>query len=497
MLSSANVLSGPGPRYRTGPLRIGTRGPEAVDLAGLAGLDLDAWQQVELDHTLGTRADGRWAARESGLIVPRQNGKGSILEAIELLLLYMGERGPDGKPLTLIHSAHEFKTSLEAYLRIRSLIESTSLLMREVKTFANAHGAEGVELKNGNRLKFVARTKGSGRGFSGDLVVLDEAYNLSALGVGALGPTMSARHNPLLIYTSSAPADDAASAVLRTLCRRGRAGDPRLTYSEYCAYTDRLRDERGLEIMGPDRERILTELTADPSQLVAANPGYPHRINDDAVETERGMMTLDIFARERFGVWIDDDALDTPAVIPPADWNRSGNPAATLVGTPGLALAVAEDRSRGAFGAAGASSAGGLHLETVDYRPGTDWIVERAAELVNRWGGPLVIAKGSPAASLVKDLDAAGVELLEVSVEWQARACGQVFDAITTPGGCTHRDETPLNVSVRGAAKRGHGDAWVWAMRRSTVDISPLVAVTLAAGVYGGREPVDLLGQIL
>jgi hypothetical protein len=55
------------------------------------------------------RADGKWAAFEVGLNVARQNGKGSILEARELAGLFLlGER-------LIIHSAHEFATSLEAF----------------------------------------------------------------------------------------------------------------------------------------------------------------------------------------------------------------------------------------------------------------------------------------------------------------------------------------------------------------------------------------------
>ena len=38
---------------------------------------------------LGVRDDGRWAATSAGLIAPRQNGKGSVLEALELAWLFL------------------------------------------------------------------------------------------------------------------------------------------------------------------------------------------------------------------------------------------------------------------------------------------------------------------------------------------------------------------------------------------------------------------------
>ena len=64
------------------------------------------------------RRGGKWAAFEVGLIVARQNGKGTVLEALELAALFLF---PDVR--LILHSAHEFKTAQEAFLRVRALIE--------------------------------------------------------------------------------------------------------------------------------------------------------------------------------------------------------------------------------------------------------------------------------------------------------------------------------------------------------------------------------------
>src|ERR1700760_5150982 len=61
-----------------------TSGQERIDLAHAAGLVLDPWQQLCLILGLGQTGLGRWAAFTVALIVARQNGKGSILEALEL-----------------------------------------------------------------------------------------------------------------------------------------------------------------------------------------------------------------------------------------------------------------------------------------------------------------------------------------------------------------------------------------------------------------------------
>lgn len=140
----------------------------------------------------------KYAALEFGLVVARQNGKGSLLEARELAGLYLlGER-------LIVHSAHQFDTSLEAFSRILVLIESTPDLDREVMRVSRSHGEEGIELKSGQRLRFRTRTRGGGRGFTGDCLILDEAMYLGPQIMAALLPTLSARPNPQIIYTGSA-----------------------------------------------------------------------------------------------------------------------------------------------------------------------------------------------------------------------------------------------------------------------------------------------------
>ena len=109
------------PRISTVPDYVSTSGKEAVELAAMAGLDLDPWQQLVLVDSLGEREDGKWASFEVGVVVSRQNGKGGALEAIALYSLFV-EGG-----LTL-WTAHELKTSDEAYLRVRTLIKGSDEL---------------------------------------------------------------------------------------------------------------------------------------------------------------------------------------------------------------------------------------------------------------------------------------------------------------------------------------------------------------------------------
>jgi phage terminase large subunit-like protein len=275
------------PTHRSVPEYVKSYGQEAIDLAAVGGLYLDEWQQGALRDSMCVDSDGKWAATEVGLIVPRQNGKGSVLEALVLWWLVWG------KDILILWSSHEFKTSGEAFLRIKSIVDGTPSLQRRVKSIRTANGSEGITFKNGNRLRFVARSGGSGRGFSGDLIILDEAFALTDAMIASLFPTMSARENPQIWYTSSAPL--ITSTVLRRLCVRGRKGSPGLTYLEWCASKHDDLDDR--------------------DAWAQANPGLGIRLSEEFTEKELAAMDEDDFQRERLGVWLEDEfaaAIDLP-----------------------------------------------------------------------------------------------------------------------------------------------------------------------------------------
>jgi phage terminase large subunit-like protein len=213
------------------------------------------------------------------LIVARQlrNGKGTVLEALELAALFLF---PDVR--LILHSAHEFKTAAEAFLRIRALVEDRPEFDRKVSRVRTAAGAEAIELKDGKRLRFVARSSGSGRGFTSDLVILDEAYKLGDQEMAALLPTLSARPDPQVWYTSTAGNPD--SAQLGRVRARGVAGgDPSLAFLEWS--------------VDPDAYDA-----TDPRCWAQANPGLGIRIAEDYVAREIAALGPEAFARERLSV---------------------------------------------------------------------------------------------------------------------------------------------------------------------------------------------------
>lgn len=492
-ISLPDVLKGwQEPPILSAPPRVSSAGQEAVELAASAGLFLDPWEALVLEEALGERPGGKWAAFEVAVLVSRQNGKGSILEARELAGLYLfGER-------LILHSAHEFKTAQEAFRRVLSLIEQTPDLEKRVQRVRTSHGEEGIELVGGQRLRFVARSTGSGRGFSGDCVILDEAYNLPDASVDALMPTMAARPNPQLWYTSSAPDKRLAPCdqLGRVRRRALKGGDRSLAYLEWSISPH--RDECGPgcgEHDDPDA----------PESWAKANPGLGYRITVEHVARERASMSDAGFLRERLGVGNYPVEGDGWAVIPEDAWTALVDQASQPADPVAFAADVTPERSAGAIAVCGRRADGLLHVEVVDHRPGTGWIVERLGDLLQRWKPCAVVVDASgPAGSLIADLDAAGIAVVTPKAREAAQACGMFYDAVVPSEGnrptLRHLDQAPLNSAVAGAQKRPLGDAWAWARRGSGVDISPLVAATLALWGHATRahvqdEVVELWGE--
>ncbi len=461
---ASGMLGAQRPRlWSVPPCSISSAGAEAVDLAAQAGLVLDPWQQFVLEQSLGEQADGRWAAFEVGVIVSRQNGKGAILEARELAGLFLfNER-------LILHSAHEFKTAAEAFLRIRRLVEDNPDFEREVSRVRTAAGAEAIELKSGQRLRFVARSNGSGRGFTGDLVILDEAYNLGDEAMAALLPTLSARPNPQVWYTSTAGQE--TSVQLGRVRERGLAGnDPSLAFFEWSVDPDRY-----------DRE--------DPAAVALANPGIGIRISQEYVAKERAALAPTMFDRERLGVGdYPTDMSDAWSVISKAGWDGLADNAAELEDPVAFGLAVHPEARNASIAVSGGRGDGHVFVELVEYRPGTSWVKDRLVELDKQWDPcAIVVDAGSPAGSLIPELKNEGLRIVEPRAREVAQSCAQLYDAVTDSKTLRHlgdvASQKPVRAALAAAQKYPLGDSWRWD-RRLPVDQSPLEAVTLAAWGY-------------
>ncbi|MGD9991377.1 hypothetical protein [Pseudonocardia sp.] len=460
----------------------------------MAGLPLEGWQADGIDLMLSHDERLMWLAREYAEWVGRQEGKTTGIGIPRALagLLLLGER-------LIMWSAHEVKTALEAFLQMRQALEQLGeeagpnlialndgeLMVKVV----NNNGYEGFTLSTGQRMRFVARSKNSGRGFSGDCNIIDEAFAYTRQQQSALEPTQAARPNPQTIYLSSPPlrGDTAEGEVMFALAERAVKADVKLGYRDW-GLGQTLDDLR--QMKPNERAAFLDDRDNWSAALPALGRG---RVTEESVAHLRRTMDEFDFAREVLGCWPVQVRRDGGwSVISRKSWDaRSG-----AEGRPDESVSFCLDASwpDAAFGAIGVAGRLGdeLVVQVLEHRPGTAWMVRRAVELRDRWPGAVfVLDKKGPAGHLLRDLADADIDVLTPSVEEVARAFGELVAAVSgDEPTLRHFDQPELNAAVKAAGTRPLGDARTWA-RRGEVDISPLTAVTGALhGVHeGSAEP--------
>lgn len=469
------------PKHSHVPPWESSAGEEGLELCRMAGVNLDQEQEFVLLNMLGERPDGRWASTEVGICEPRQNGKGEILLARQLIGLFLLNEK------LMMHSAHLFPTALEAQRRLVERIEAVPDFSRRVKRVSNANGKEGIELIGGQRILFHARSKSSGRGFTGNTIILDEAMDIGPTVTQSLIPTLSAKsmlENPQIIYAGSS-VDQMIHENGATFARvraRGLAGDATLAWFEWAADYDNL--DAVARVPLPGEYDVLLDL----DQWFKANPALGERIAVEFVRNvELASLTRRAFALERLGIgdWPTDDTEDRDLTVEMWDRPPVLDTTSSLSGRPWFTFDVSPDRKFAAIGAGGRRADRKKHLELIAHEEGTGWVVPRLKELKAKWRpAGFVCDEASPAFSLVPELLEAGIRVKVMNAGEQAQAYGILIDGVKDAT-VVHIGQEPVRQAIKGATRRALGERYAWGRRASSVDITPLVVVTEAAWAVG------------
>lgn len=478
------------PAYRTLPPRAASLGDIAVDLVSLGGLELDEHQREAVDALQSIGPDGKWAMLEGAYVEPRQNGKsdGVLLPIALAAAVFVPDQ-------LIVWSAHRYKTSHEAFLAMLKLFGSEdepTELGKLVAKRSFSTGDEGFTFVNGSRIVFVARSQASGRGLSGDLVILDEALFLTGAMMGALFPTLSARPNPLVLYASSAGL--ATSAILRDIRDRGREGDPSLVYLEHCA------PQGGCAAKGCDHAKSAEGCAADDTaNWRAANKAvHAGRMTVEYIAAERRALPVQEFLRERMGWW--EEAGRGGLFHLPTWWKRQSK--STTPGTRvSFALHVTPDRSKASVAVASVRGDGVLHLELLDHRDGVSWLAPWLTNVCREFKPQhLAIAGSMAAGALAADLEKLrGFNALN-STEVR-RACAGLYDLVNAEGQVEIRVTDPdlnavLETAASAARRSTERGEWVFDADPE-VDLSPLYALALVAHVVRGKGPKKSDAELL
>lgn len=173
-------------------------------------------------------------------------------------------------------------------------------------------------------------------------------------------------------------------------------------------------------------------------------------------------------------------------VVSKADWSaRMGAAQTDIRGRAGLA--VGQDQIAAALGFVGRREDGKLQYEVARQGAGTKWLVESCLAANADTGKPVLYDPKSPTAGVVKDLEAAGVELEPLTPAQVFEACAAWQNEVMHDG-LVHLGGQALTDAVRLAESKTSGEGWLLSGRASHGDICGLQACVWAA--VGARELV-------
>ena len=459
------------PSFSVVPRHPRSYGDEACDLAAGYGMVPDRWQRIVLDGWLGLDRKGSWSASDCGLAVPRQNGKNAVLEVYELYLTAI-------LGMKVLHTAHEVKTCRKHFLRMKAYFENAKYpeLSELAAYIRNTNGQEAIVLKNGGSIEFIARSKSSGRGFTADVLVCDEAQELTDEQMEAIQPAISSAPsgNPMTVYTGT-PTPPSSPGTVFDRVRRNAHGKPkRLCWFEW-----------SVSEIGDVHDR---------SRWADTNPSLGVRLIPSVVESELQKMSPDGFARERLGWW--NDEADRSTDIDMGSWRACLTDEPAKEGSVAYAVKFSPDGRHVSLAVCrrpGKDTGLRPHVELLEYKPlgfGTqwiaDWLTADGPDGGQRWRSSLavVIDGKAGAASLVNQLVDAGVSkrVLRTPGSGQMIDAAAMFEQSINAHELTHIRQDALDSAVGHAKHRviGRNGGFGYESSAENIDTTPVETVAYA-----------------
>lgn len=517
------------PRVFTPPLRPLTAktslGFEVIAFAAeVLGIELFPWQKWLLIHMLELLPDGSLRFRTVVVLVARQNGKSTLSQVLALWFMVVW-----GWPLVL-GTAQDLETAEEVWQGAVDLVEEDEELSKLLKRVVKVNGKKALELNTGARYKVKAANRRAGRGFTGNLIMLDELREHQSWDAwGAITKTTMAQVEALVLALSNA--GDATSIVLRYLRKMAHAavGDPdginadddpsRLLPVEGDLADDDLDIDDDFE---QDEDTLaLFEWSAPPGCDVRdrdawamANPSLGYSITERTIASACKTDPEWVFRTEVLCQW-SDGSLEGP--FPPGTWEAGRwvqlSPADAppkIVGNVKACIDISHDRTMTYLAFAGRREDGLPQVEVVAQRAGQDWVKDWLMEPKRR---PRIDAltgqsKGAPVSALLKDLKIAfedPEDPFDIPIEdWGgddlAGWTGSFYDLVRAGGitdageqvGLRHLPQPVLDVAAATAVTKPLGERFVWDRSKSATDIAPLVAATGAIGLLIQRAPAPV-----
>ena len=511
----SRLLGTTAPRVWTPPLREltpeTTLGFECINFAqDILEIDLMPWQRwflkaaLELHPTeVDSAGDPLFRFRKVFLLVGRQNGKSTVMQALTLWRMFVDRCN------LVIGTAQDLEIAETLLKECYELAEEVDELKSEMGPLMRGAGKFSFRLKSGETYKVKAASRRGGRGLSGELVLLDELREHQSWDAwGAVTKTTNARDRAQVYGVSNA--GDVSSVVLRHFRKKAheRLGDPDGLNADPAA--EELVSEDQAEDMDVEVDDSLGwfEWSAaqgcqkfDRDGWAQANPALGYRIRESTIRSDAHNDPEWTFRTEVLCQW-SEGTLHGP--FEAGSWDATRDPESRVAPETPVTLGVDVSWNRGTshIAIAGRRTDGSMHGEVVATRAGTDWLIpwltsDERQERVRK-ARVVVQGKGAPVSSLIDAMREAGVNVEECAGSDLSAACGSVYDLVRD-GLVKHPPWPALDVAAATAVpKMLEGGAFVFDRKKSPADAAPLIAFTLAvaSAVHATEPDYDLLASV-
>ncbi len=449
------------PRFAT-PLTPGRSNmvTPAVKIAQLLGVDLMDWQRDAIALFTELDEHGMYAYTDATLLVPRQNGKSTLL----LILLLVRALGTPGSRCG--YGAQDLKSARKMLLEVWTPLLDGSALRGSYSVRA-ANGSEAIRFSNGSTVELLVSTSQKAQhGQVYDFAMLDEAF-----------AQVDSRVEVSILPAFATRTERAPGVQWLVVSTAGtRSASPYLL--------ERVESRRQLVAAAVTKGTAYVEYSAedgadhtDPAVWAACNPALGITITEEAIKAELASLGEAEFRRSRLCQWTTQQH---DPVVPLEIWDGLCD----TLSRRGKSLVIAFDStpngSASSIGVASKRDDGLFHVELVAHEAGTGWLGSEVTRLAraHKPEGVLVDPR-SPAATALPYLRDASVKVTETSTT-DATQGFAAFVTAAHEGTLRHIGQPELTAALTGAVRRPIGDAFAWSRRSSSVDISSLCAVTLA-----------------
>ena len=501
------ILGSETPRIFTPPRRALTpetsHGFAAIAFAEeMLGVRLFPWQKWLLTHALELNEDGSYRFRFCVVEVARQNGKTMLMLVLALWHIYALDSP------TVIGTAQDLANADKAWGEAVEWAQSDEELSELIEKVNLGH-PKFLKLVSGCQYRVASASRKGGRGFSGDLVLLDELREHQSWDSwSAVTNTMNAR--PKAQAWALTNAGDALSVVLRYL---------RAQAHRELGWPDGDADADILEAVDEEMEAYLAETDdqvlgwfewsahpdakrTDREAWAQANPSMNHTDVVENCVTERAIAAAlrtnppSQFEIEVLCRWM---TMAEAGPFPEGSWRETvDNSAVPDPDSPRmLCLALSWNRSRCYIARAARDSDGTPVVGIAADRPGTDWVIPWLIEHRTTYSGIVIQSNGAPETSLIDDINQAmessGVPANLPIITWSGpdlgSATGVMFDLLEKRT-LRHLSHPGLDSAATSAAVRVLSQgAWVIDLAASPTDAAPLKAAIGAVWATSTAAP--------